>query len=177
MKKAMIKAARTGGDTTRRVQCSKYKSIALEMGFKPKDFPEDVKNGRMQRFDKYLNFTKRAFNQKKSNREENYELDRISRYMKDLIKKNINFAADSVDTWMKLEKAGTLSNQVKQSRYYKIKAILGDIADFGEERFMKMFKESKLKIPRKDCSEVEDDALEAMINDVINANLHHETGL
>ena len=96
LKEAMEKAARVGGDTTRKTQCTKYKQIARSLGFEDKKFPEEVLNGRMQRFDKYLNFTLRACNQKKSNREENYELDRLSRYIKHRIEKNVIYAQDLV---------------------------------------------------------------------------------
>ena len=93
----MIKAAKMGGNTTRREQCSKYRKIALKLGFEEKDIPIDVKNSRMQRFDHILNFTRRACNQKKSNLNEKYDIDRLSRSMKDVIKKNIDFACKSVE--------------------------------------------------------------------------------
>ena len=93
----MLKAASTGGDTSRKAQCSEYRKIAANFGFKKKDFPEEVLNGRMQRFDEVLDFTRRACNQKKSNRKSNYQLDRISRYFKDVQTKNIEFATDVVE--------------------------------------------------------------------------------
>lgn len=65
LKEAMVTAARNGGDTTRREQCVRYKQIALKLGFTEADFPEEVLNERMQRFDKHLQFTLRACNQKK----------------------------------------------------------------------------------------------------------------
>ena len=57
LQEAMIKTANLGGDTTRKSQCTKYKKIALEMGYKKEDFPEEVLNERMQRFDNVLNFS------------------------------------------------------------------------------------------------------------------------
>ena len=88
LKKAMLKAASIRGDTTKKAQCAKYKKIAKDLGYKSDDIPEDVINGRMQRFDAVLDFSLRACNQKKSNRKESYELDRLSRYIKDVLKKN-----------------------------------------------------------------------------------------
>lgn len=92
----MVAIARQGGDTTRRAQCAKYREIAYKLGYKKIDIPEDVLNGRMQRFDKLLNFSHRASNQKKANRDAHYELDRLSRYIKDVVKKNVEFATDMV---------------------------------------------------------------------------------
>ena len=108
LKEAMLKTANQGGNTSMKQQCSKYRKIALELGFKEEDFPDDVKNGRMQRFDRYLGFTLRACNQKKVNRKTSYEIDRLSRYVKDLIKRNIAFACASVESWILLERKGKL---------------------------------------------------------------------
>ena len=60
LKKAMLRTAKLGGDTSRKAQCSKYRKIALEEGITSKDIPEDVRTCRMQRFDSYLNFTLRS---------------------------------------------------------------------------------------------------------------------
>ena len=98
LKEEMLKTASQGGDTSIKRQCSKYRKIALELGFKEEDIPDDVKKGRMQRFDRYLGFTLRACNQKKVNRKTSYEIDRLSRYVKDLIKRNISFACASVES-------------------------------------------------------------------------------
>ena len=92
----MIKIASNGGDTSRKIQCCKFRELAYSLGFKKEDIPEEVSNGRMQRFDEILDFTRRAVNQKKSNRKSEYELDRISRYFKDVLKKNIVLAYDVV---------------------------------------------------------------------------------
>ena len=97
LKKEMLKAANIGGDTTKKEQCAKYKKIAKELGYTKKDFPEDVLNGRMQRFDAVLDFSLRACNQKRSNRKDNYELDRLSRYIKDVVKRNVKYASDMVE--------------------------------------------------------------------------------
>ena len=50
----------------------------------------------MQRFDAYLNFSYRAINQKKANRDDNYEIDRLSRYIKDVVSNNTRFAYDTI---------------------------------------------------------------------------------
>ena len=50
----------------------------------------------MQRFDAVLDFSLRACNQKRSNRKDTYELDRLSRYLKDVIRKNVEYACDMV---------------------------------------------------------------------------------
>ena len=97
LKKAMLKAAETGGDTSLKRQCSEYRKIAKKLGFKNSDIPEEVSSCRMQRFDAVLNFRRRACNQKKSNRKSDYQLNRISRYLKDVIKKNIAFACDVLE--------------------------------------------------------------------------------
>jgi len=39
-----------------------------------------------------------------------------------------------------------------------------------------MFRETKLKIPRRDCTKIDDKSLKELINHVISLNLHHETG-
>ena len=97
LKKAMLKTAKMGGDTSRKAQCSKYRKIAKEQGFTKDDIPEDVNNCRMQRFDAYLDFTLRACNQKKANRNPSYEIDRLSRYVKDLMKRNIAYACELIE--------------------------------------------------------------------------------
>ena len=96
LKKSMERAAKIGGSTTKKAQCAKFREIALKLGYKDEDIPQDVRNGRMQRFDEILDFTLRACNQKKSNRNDNYDIDRLSRYLKDVLKKNIEFALTSV---------------------------------------------------------------------------------
>ena len=67
-----------------------------QKGYKEDDIPDDVHSLRMQRFDGVLNFKLRAVNQKKSNRDDNYELDRLSRYMKDLVVQNVKYASECV---------------------------------------------------------------------------------
>ena len=97
LEKSMLKAANTGGNTSLKRQCSEYRRIAKDLGFKNEDIPEEVRSCRMQRFDAVLDFRRRACNQKKSNRKSNYQLNRISRYFKDVMKKNIAFACDVVE--------------------------------------------------------------------------------
>ena len=70
--------------------------IKKNLWFQDDKFPEEVLNGRMLRFDQYLNFTSRACNQKKANREDNYEIDRLSRYIKDRLRKNVEYTIDLV---------------------------------------------------------------------------------
>ena len=84
----MEKAAKIGGSTTKKTQCAKFRDIALQLGYMNKNIPQDVRNGRMQRLE-ILDFTLRACNQKKSNRNGNYDIDRLSRYLKDKILKKI----------------------------------------------------------------------------------------
>jgi len=92
----MEKIADSGGDTSRQIQCAKYRKIATNLGFKKEDLPIEVVNGRMQRFDGLLNFTRRAINQKRTNRKSSYALDRLSRYMKDVMRRNIDYGCDMV---------------------------------------------------------------------------------
>ena len=173
----MLKAAETGGDTTKKAQCAKYREIAAKLGYKEEDIPDDVRNGRMQRFDDVLNFTLRAINQKKSNRKDNYDLDRLSRYMKDLIRKNIKFACDLVEYWLKTEKKGKLEESMNRPLYYKVRALLNDISQIGERRFLKMLRDTRLRIPVKDCSRVSVEEIETLLLNVMTSNLHEETGI
>ena len=62
-------------------------------------------------------------------------------------------------------------------RYYKIKSAIEEIIEFGASKFFKLLSESELKIPVKDCSEVEESELNNLLRDVVDTNLHHETGL
>ena len=77
---------------------------------------------------------------------------------------------------MKLEKAGKLKIVVSQSRYYKIKAVLSEITAFGKRRFLKLFSESKVVILKRDCQNIKDEDIEALLKDVMNKNLHEDTG-
>ena len=97
LKAEMDKLADTGGDTSKKTQCSLYRKIAKKLGYKKEDLPIEVMNRRMQRFDDVLNFSRRAINQKKANRKDNYDLDRLSRYIKDVMRKNIVYACDMVE--------------------------------------------------------------------------------
>ena len=78
---------------------------------------------------------------------------------------------------MKLEKAGKLKLAVSQSRYYKMKAVLSEITAFGKRRFLKLFSESKVVIPKRDCQNIKDEDIETLLKDVMNMNLHEDTGI
>ena len=94
LKAIMLKTAKIGGDTRRKAQCAKYRKIAYELNYMKEDISVDVRNNRMQRFDSILDFSLRAINQKKDNRKSTYEIDRLSRYVKDLMKRNIDHALE-----------------------------------------------------------------------------------
>ena len=131
----------------------------------------------MQRFDKYLGFTLRACNQKKTNRNTSYEIDRLSRYVKSMIKRNIAFACESVESWIKLERTGKLKKILDLPRYYKTKAILSDVNKFGRERFFKLLRESKIQIPERDCSNIKVEELDKLLSEVLVKNTDNETGV
>ena len=76
-----------------------------------------------------------------------------------------------------MERAGKLKRAVNLSTYFKIKAVLIEIDQFGKSRFLKFLCESKLNIPTRDCSNVEDEDLDELIVNVIKNNLHEETGV
>jgi len=114
---------------------------------------------------------------KKSNRSVNYEIDRLSRYMKDLIRRNVRYACDTVKAWFKLDKLGKLESQYSRSRYFKIKSVMEDVSEFGKARFLQLLANYKLMIPVKDCAEVKDEELDEMLMEVVTRNIHPETGL
>ena len=65
-----------------------------------------------------------------------------------------------------------MKDEVKRDLYYQIKAVLSSISKFGEADFLRNLRESKLKIPRKDCSELKDNEIEELITNIIRTNLH-----
>ena len=76
---------------------------------------------------------------------------------------------------MELDASEVLETQIKRSRFFKVKAVLDDIYEFGGENFLKLLKESKIKIPNKSCVEVKEEELDTMIAEVITVNLHPQT--
>ena len=64
-----------------------------------------------------------------------------------------------------------------KSRFYKIKAVLNDISDFGKHKFLKNLSESKLKIKVRDCTQLEDEEVDSLIEELVDTNLDPETGV
>ena len=63
------------------------------------------------------------------------------------------------------------------SRYYMTKAVLNDIRKFGKNKFLELFQESKVAIPKKNCTELKDEEIEKLIQNLIATNLNEETGI
>ena len=76
-----------------------------------------------------------------------------------------------------MDKAGKLKDEVSRHVYFQIKAVLCSISKFGEKRFLRKLRGSKVKIVRKDCAELEDDKIEDLIRKVINTNLDPDSGI
>ena len=78
---------------------------------------------------------------------------------------------------MELDKEGKLKEEVNQHLYFQIKAVLSTISKFGEKRFLKKFRCSEIKVPRKNCSELKNEEVEDLISNVITTNMQSETGI
>ena len=55
----------------------------------------------------------------------------------------MDFAIISVKCWLNIDKNGKLMETMSQSRYFKTKVVLNAIRNFGEKKFLKLFKTAK----------------------------------
>ena len=66
---------------------------------------------------------------------------------------------------------------MRESRFFKTKVVLNEIRNFGTKKFLKLFQDSKVIIPTRNCTELKDEEIEKLIIEVIKKNLHPETGI
>ena len=52
-----------------------------------------------------------------------------------------------------------------------------DINQFGEKRFLRNLRTSKLKIPKKDCTDLKNEEVDELVENLMNLNNHPETGV